>query len=153
MAMTLAEQFESGQVLGLDHNKLLELVNAGAIEQVTARGADGAWALTFAYHHKIYALTAIRSKELRRFARVDSVLSYLRDMGVSEFRVDVSGAEHAYNHSRRRPDLANAMRETHASAAEHKRWLEEALEAMDGQQTIPGDVVEARMAARRQRGA
>jgi len=153
MNTALVKQFESGQVAGIDHNEFLELVSSGEVEEIIARGAEGAWAVTVMHHHKVYALTAVRSKGLRRFARVDSVLAYLKDMGVLEFRVDILGAEDAQGRARQRPDLAEAMRETHASAAEHRHWLEEAREARDGQPTIPGDEVEARMAARRQRGA
>ncbi|HEV7778691.1 MAG TPA: hypothetical protein VGO76_17605 [Luteibacter sp.] len=152
MTTTFLQQFETGDVPAIDHNKFVAIVDAGAVEDVIAYGAGGAWSLAVVCNHQVHALTAARSKGLRRFARVDSVLAYLKDVGVVGFRVDVAGAAEAANGNRKRPDLAEAMRETHASAADHRRWLEEAAEAEDGLPTVPGQLVEARMAARRKGG-
>ena len=149
MTTTFLQQFETGNVPAIDHSRFVAIAEAGAVEDVIAYGAGGAWSLAVVCNHKMHALTAARSKGLRRFARVDSVLAYLTEVGVVGFRVDVAGASEAVNRTRKRPDLADAMRETHASAADHRRWLEEAAEAEDGQPVVPGHLIEARMAARR----
>ena len=69
----------------ISHPTLVQLVAAGAVRVVVAVGQPGGWSLLVCY-----GLAAQRSKQLRVFRKLDTLVLYLQQIGVSRFEVDAS---------------------------------------------------------------
>ncbi|MGO8390465.1 hypothetical protein ACC760_06870 [Rhizobium ruizarguesonis] len=135
----------------IDHSTLSRLVEAGAVEAVHVVGRPGGWSVVIRYGKAERPLAAQRSRQVRVFKRMDTLVSYLRDVGISKF--DVYAVDYAPG-TASRPDRAAALRRTH-DAAEYDTWLreqvEEAIREADDPNTvwIPHEVVEEEMARQR----
>ena len=66
-------------------NAITQLVADGAARVVVAVGQLGGWSLLVCY-----GLAAQRSKQLRVFRKLDTLVLYLQQIGVSRFEVDAS---------------------------------------------------------------
>ncbi len=138
----------------IDHTTLSRLVEAGAVRGAHVVGQDGGWAIMIKYGMAERALAAQRSRQVRLFKRMETLVSYLKDVGISRFDVDAAdyAPETVKKHSR--PDRAEALRRAHEAAA-HDRWfrgqVEEALREAEDPNTewIPHDVVKQDMARQR----
>ncbi|MBY5842426.1 hypothetical protein GR239_06335 [Rhizobium leguminosarum] len=135
----------------IDHSTLSRLVEAGAVEAVHVVGRPGGWSVVIRYGKAERPLAAQRSRQVRVFKRMDTLVSYLRDVGISKF--DVYAVDYAPG-TASRPDRAAALRRTH-EAAEYDTWfreqVEEAIREADDPNTvwIPHEVVEEEMARQR----
>jgi hypothetical protein len=109
----------------IDHGTLSRLVQAGAVRAAQVVGQAGGWALSFKYGVAEQSLAAQRSGKLRLFRKLETVVDYLKGLGISRFEVDASAYDAATAKSRpKRPDRAEALRTAHA-AAERDRWFRE----------------------------
>ncbi|WSG77438.1 hypothetical protein U8P80_31305 (plasmid) [Rhizobium beringeri] len=135
----------------IDHSTLSRLVEAGAVEAAHVVGKTGGWSVVIRYGEAERPLAAQRSRQVRVFKRIDTLVSYLRDVGISQFDVDAADYVPA---TASRPDRAAALRRTH-EAAEYDKWfreqVEEAIWEADDPNTvwIPHEVVEEEMARQR----
>jgi hypothetical protein len=139
----------------IDHGTLSRLVEAGAVRAAHVIGQAGGWVLSFKYGMAERFLAAQRSGKVRLFRKLETVVDYLKGLGVSRFEVDASGYDAAAAKERpKRPDRAEALRKAH-EAAEHDRWFREqvqqALDEADapGAALIPHEEVKARWVAKR----
>ena len=107
----------------IDHGTLSRLVEAGAIRAAHVIGQAGGWALSVKYGMAERFLAAQRSGKLRLFRRLETVMAYLKALGIHRFDVDASGydAAEAKTHQKR-PDRAEALKRLHESA-EHDAWF------------------------------
>ncbi|MET3856842.1 hypothetical protein [Rhizobium sp. OAE497] len=105
----------------IDHATLAQLAGAGAIDKTLVVGQTGGWSIVVRYGKSEHPLAAQRSRQVRLFKKMETLVSYLRDVGISQFDVDASdyAAEPA-----KRPDRADALKRAH-EAAEHDRWFRE----------------------------
>lgn len=135
----------------IDHSTLSRLVEAGAVDAAHVVGKTGGWSVIIRYGKAERPLAAQRSRQVRVFKRMDTLVSYLKDVGISQFDVDT--ADYAPERASR-PDRAVALRRTH-EAAEYDKWfreqVEEAIRDADDPNTfwIPHEVVEEEMARER----
>lgn len=111
----------------LDHSTLAQLVEAGAVHQAHIVGCPGGWALKVTCGSVSRTLAAQRSRQPRVFRRMDTVVSYLIDVGIPRFDVDASSHTNDGPKTTSRPDRAEAMRRTHEAAA-HDKWFREEVE-------------------------
>jgi hypothetical protein len=138
----------------IDHSTLARLVEAGAVRGAHVVGQTGGWALMIRYGMAERALAAQRSRQVRLFKRMETLVAYLREVGISRFDVDAASFADEVAPSRRRPDRAEALRKTH-EAAEHDRWFREQVEQgireADDPNTewVPHEIVKADMARQR----
>jgi hypothetical protein len=111
----------------IDHTTLSRLVEAGAVRGAHVVGHEGGWSVTIRYGKAERALAAQRSRQVRLFKRMETLVSYLRDVGISRFDVDAAdyALETVKTHSR--PDRAEALRRAHQAAA-HDAWFREQVE-------------------------
>ncbi|HLP70630.1 MAG TPA: hypothetical protein VK181_24250 [Rhizobium sp.] len=120
----------------IDHGMLAELVAAGAVRTAHVVGQSGGWSLRVKYGAAERALAAQRSRQVRIFRRMETLVSYLQDLGIERFDVDATAYEAEGGKSR--PDRAEAMRRTHEAAA-HDQWfrtqVEEAISEADDPNT------------------
>ncbi|MGR9249872.1 hypothetical protein [Rhizobium leguminosarum] len=135
----------------IDHATLSRLVEAGALHAVHVVGKTGGWSVVIRYGKVERPLAAQRSRQVRVFKRMDALVSYLTNVGISRFDVDASDY---VPESASRPDRDAALRRTHV-AAEYDKWfreqVEEAIREADDPNTVwvPHEVVEEEMARER----
>ncbi|UWM79380.1 hypothetical protein N1937_29675 (plasmid) [Rhizobium sp. WSM4643] len=108
----------------IDHSTLSRLVEAGAVEAAHVVGKTGGWSVVIRYGKTERPLAAQRSRQVRVFKRMDSLVSYLKDVGISQF--DVDAADYVPG-TASRPDRAAALRRTH-EAAEYDKWFRKQIE-------------------------
>lgn len=136
----------------IDHGTLAELVEAGALRGAHVVGQPGGWSLRVKYGAAERSLVAQRSRQVRIFRRMETLVSYLKDVGIERF--DVDAADYEAEGGKSRPDRAEALRRAHEAAA-HDRWFREqvevALKEADDPATewVPHDVVKQDMARQR----
>ena len=135
----------------IDHSTLSRLVEAGAVDAAHVVGKTGGWSVVIRYGKAERPLAAQRSRQVRLFKRMDTLVSYLKDVGISQF--DVDAADYVPEMASR-PDRAEALRRTH-EAAEYDKWfreqVEEAIREADDPNAvwIPHEVVKEEMARER----
>lgn len=136
----------------IDHGTLAELVEAGALRGAHVVGQPGGWSLRVKYGAAERSLAAQRSRQVRIFRRMETLVSYLKDVGIERF--DVDAADYEAEGGKSRPDRAEALRRAHEAAA-HDRWFREqvevALKEADDPATewVPHEVVKQDMARQR----
>ncbi len=106
----------------LDHSTLGQLVAANAIRGANIVGEPGGWGVVIRHGRLRQRLAATRSKEARVFKRFETLVSYLRDMGISRFDVDASEFDAAASRRSTRPDTSATMKQAHAALA-HDKWV------------------------------
>jgi hypothetical protein len=105
----------------LNHATLAQLARAGTLTEVRAIGERGGWLLTVSFGAQTrLKLCAQRSGEPRLFARFESLVTYLKGLGIKSFTVETAGFEAKAAASRRRPDRAEALRRVHRAAAQER---------------------------------
>jgi hypothetical protein len=109
----------------IDHVTLSRLVEAGAVRAAHVIGQAGGWALSVKYGMAERFLAAQRSGKLRLFRKLETVMAYLKTLGINRFEVDASGYDAAEAKSHyKRPDRAEALKRAH-EAVEHDTWFRE----------------------------
>ncbi len=142
----------------IDHASLTRLVQAGAVSNTHVMMGDGGWTVVVhsaqgGLNGTAYTLATHR-KAPRLFRKMDSLVSYLADVGISHFEVDAAGFARGEVRTWSRPDRAAALKQTHEDAA-HDRWfreqVEESLRHADSPEAvwISHDDVKLRRAKRR----
>jgi hypothetical protein len=73
----------------ITHETVLQLVAAGAIRAAHVVGQKGGWSVLFRYGMTERPLAAQRGN-VRVFKRFETIVSYLRGMGIVQFDVDAA---------------------------------------------------------------
>lgn len=136
----------------IDHVTLQHLVEAGAVQGADVVGQPGGWGVIIKYGMMERTL-AVRRGAARVFSRFETLVNYLKGMGISQFTVNAANYDPA--EKRTRPDSAERMKRTF-DAAEHDAWfrkqVNEALKEADNPDTawISNDTVKAMSEKRRE---
>lgn len=99
----------------IDHATLEKLVDAGVVRGVDVIGHAGGWAVVVKYGMTERALAARRG-DVRRFGRFETLVAYLRGMGISQCHVNAADFD-PDEKLRVRPDSAERMRKLFAVRA------------------------------------
>lgn len=134
----------------IDHNTLARLVEAGVVHGAHIVGQRGGWAITVKYGLHERSLAAQRSRQVRLFRRFETLVGYLRGVGIAHFDVDAAGFEPAPVETLRRPDRAEALKHAHEVAA-YDKWFREQVQASldDPRPNVSDEEARAHFAARR----
>lgn len=138
----------------IDHVTLQHLVEAGAVRGADVIGQPGGWGVVIKYGMTERAL-AVRRGAVRVFRHLETLVTYLKDLGISQFNVNAANYDPATSTKTTRPDAAERMKRAH-EAAEHDKWFREQVEAAileadkPGAIWIPNDEVKAESAKRRE---
>jgi len=83
--------------------------------------------------------------------RFETMVSYLKGLGIARFDVDAAEYDPDPLQSTRRPDRAEALRRAHAAAA-YDAWFREQVQASldDPRPSVPGDIAREHFAQRRE---
>jgi hypothetical protein len=115
----------------IDHATLSMLVEAGTVRNAHVVGKPEGWSVEVRYGQNERTLIAQRGRQTRLFRRLDTLVSYLKDVGIAEFDVDATAYEPDAARAATRPDRAEALRKTHEAAAYDAWFREEVQLALD----------------------
>ncbi len=134
----------------VDHHTLVRLVEAGAVRGAHVVGQKGGWAVLVRYGMQERPLAAQRSRNVRLFRRFETMVSYLKGLGIARFDVDAAEYDPDPLQSTRRPDRAEALRRAHAAAA-YDAWFREQVQVSldDPHPSVPDDIAREHFAQRR----
>jgi hypothetical protein len=124
----------------IDHTTLVKLAEAGVVRSAHVVGQEGGWGILVKYGMTERALAAQRSHQVRIFRKLETLVEYLKGVGIPRFEVDAVNYDPHSVTTTKRPDRAAAMKDAHAAAA-YTKWLKaEVQEALDDTSpTIPHD--------------
>lgn len=118
----------------IDHHTLARLVEHHAVYATHVVAKPGGWAVIVQYGDLESALAATRSKQIRVFKRLETLIGYLKGVGISRFDVDADHFDAAATKTPSRPDTSATLKQAHAALA-HDRWfrnqVEQALKEAD----------------------
>ncbi|MCL2656477.1 MAG: hypothetical protein FWD62_03470 [Betaproteobacteria bacterium] len=134
----------------IDHSTLSRLVEAGAIQGAHIVGQPGGWSVMVRYGIHERPLAAQRSRNVRLFRRFETLVAYLKGVGIARFDVDAAGYDPDTLKTVRRPDRSEALKRAHEAAA-YDAWFREQVQASidDPRPSVPDDEVRAHFAAKR----
>ncbi len=106
----------------IDHATLARLVEVGAIRVASVIALPDGWSIIFRCGRTERPLTATRGQP-RLFRKLETVVSYLTEMGIDKFEVNAGDYDRdTMKTMRSRPDTAAVMQRTHEAAA-HDQWF------------------------------
>ncbi|WP_366919061.1 hypothetical protein [Geobacter sp.] len=141
----------------IDHVTLQRLVEAGAVRGADVIGQPGGWEVVIKYGMVERAL-AVRRGAVRIFRHFETLVAYLKEIGISQYTVNAADYDPATPVRKARPDISERMKRAH-EAAEYDKWfraqVEEAIKEADmpGATWISNDDVKAESAKRRKEWA
>jgi len=113
----------------IDHSTLARLVEAHAVRATHIIGQPGGWSVIVKYGMTERPLAATRSREVRLFRKFETLVGYLKDIGISRFDLDAANYDPQGGSTRRtRPDTSAALKRAHAASA-HAQWVAEKVQA------------------------
>lgn len=116
----------------IDHTTLSRLAEAGAVRSAHIIGQAGGWGILVKYGMTERALAAQRSHQVRIFRKFETLVTYLKGVGIARFEVDAVNYDAAsLKLTRTRPDSSEAMRKAHEAAAYDKWFRGKVQEALD----------------------
>jgi hypothetical protein len=115
----------------IDHTTLTKLAEAGVVRSAHVVGQAGGWGVLVKYGITERALAAQRSHQVRIFRKLETLVEYLKGVGIPRFDVDAVNYDADGENKYKRPDRAAAMKSAHEAAA-YDKWLKaEIQEAID----------------------
>lgn len=113
----------------IDHTTLSRLAEAGAVRSAHIIGQAGGWGILVKYGMTERALAAQRSHQVRIFRKFETLVAYLKGVGIARFEVDAVNYDAAsMKLTRARPDSSAAMTRAHEAAA-HDKWFRAEIDA------------------------
>jgi hypothetical protein len=134
----------------IDHTTFTKLAEAGAVRSAHIVGQPGGWGILVKYGMTERALAAQRSQQVRIFRKFETLVGYLKGVGIVRFEVDAVNFD-ADSLTRTRPDTTATLKKAHAAAA-YDKWLKaEVQEAIDDTRpSIPNEEVKKHFAGKRE---
>ena len=135
----------------IDHTTLSRLVEAGAVRGAHIVGQSGGWAVLVKFGLSERPLAAQRSRQVRLFRKFETLVAYLKGVGIARFDVDATSYDATTLTAARRPDRADALKRAHEAAA-YDTWLREQVQASidDPRPNVSDQAARALFAARKE---
>lgn len=115
----------------IDHSTLSRLVEAGVVRGAHVIGQPGGWAVMVKYGMHERPLASTNSRAIRNFRRLETLVTYLKSIGLSQFDVDAANYDQATPTAAKRPDRAAALKQAHEAAAYDKWFRAEVQKELD----------------------
>ncbi len=96
----------------INHNALLHLIEAGAIDSAIVVANDDKWQLNVIVGGNKKTVIAKNSKSPRIWRKLDTLAKYLKELGLDSFTINVSNY-FPEKKTLRRPDSAATLKRTH----------------------------------------
>ena len=134
----------------IDHVTLSRLVEANAVNGANIIGQPGGWGVVIKCGMTERALAAKRGS-VRIFRKFETLVGYLKGIGVAKYQVDATGFDPVALKITHRGEVAsNRMKAAHEAAAYDKWFREQVQEATDDPRpSIPNAGVKKHFATRR----
>lgn len=134
----------------IDHTTLHRLVEAGAVRAAHVVGMSGGWALTVKFGLNERPLAAQRSRQIRLFKKLETLVSYLKEVGIAQFDVDASNYSPESQNRNTRPDRSAALKRAHEAVA-YDAWFREQVQISidDPRPAVPDEETRRSFAARK----
>jgi len=132
----------------IDQATFESLIEAGAVRGTEVVGHAGGWSVVVKYGAVERAL-AQRRGAVRSFRKLETLIRYLKDAGVSQFNVNAANYDAAQlKATRARPDSAARMKAAFDAAA-HTEWMQHkaARSLADPRPNVPHEQVVAKAKA------
>src|SRR5476649_2054242 len=113
----------------IDHATLTKLADAGVVRSAHVVGQDGGWGILVKYGTTERALAAQRSRQIRIFRKLETLVDYLKGVGIPRF--DVDAANYAAGSATTRPDQSEKMKVAHQAAAYDEFFRRKVQSAID----------------------
>lgn len=135
----------------IDHRTLARLVETGHIGSAHIVGCAEGWAVQVKRDSIQHSLTAQRSHRVRLFKKLETLVAYLKSIGIHHFDVDASSYDPMAVKTYSRPDRAEALKQAHDAAA-YERWFKEQVMASinDPQPSVSDEQARRLFAAKRE---
>ncbi|MBV6287804.1 hypothetical protein [Pseudomonas aegrilactucae] len=112
----------------IEHLELGNLIRSGLVQATHIVGQAGGWSVQISSENHEHLLMAQRSGSVRLFKKLETVVSYLQDLGIDHFEVDASGFDSQQVSTYGRPDRTQALKMAHQAAA-YETWFAQQVEA------------------------
>ncbi len=134
----------------IDHVTLSRLVEANVVNGASIIGQPGGWGVVIQCGVTERALAAKRGS-VRIFRKFETLVSYLKGIGVSRYQVDATGFGPASHKTTHRGTVASGrMKAAHEAAAYDKWFREQVQETLDDPRpSLPDAAVKKHFAVRR----
>ena len=106
----------------INHTTLTQLMESGSVRAARVIGQNGGWGIVIQCGKTDHPLAASRSQQVRIFKKLETLVNYLKSVGIRKFDVDAEKFDTATLKTYSRPDRADALRQAH-QAAEHDKWF------------------------------
>lgn len=106
----------------IDHGTLARLVEAGVVRGAHVVGQPGGWAVVVRYGAHERSLVTKNSHSVRVWRRFETLATYLKDMGLTQFDVDAANFDRDSGTATKRPDRSAALKRAHEAAA-YDAWF------------------------------
>ena len=106
----------------IDHSALVRLAEANAVRGTRVVGRPGGWGIVVKVGSTERPLAATRSREVRVFKKLETLVGYLKDIGIDSFDVDAANFDPLTVTTTSRPDASKALKRAHEAAA-HEKWF------------------------------
>ncbi|MBX9406526.1 hypothetical protein K5E40_12645 [Pseudomonas baetica] len=106
----------------IDHSTLTRLIENGSVSSTRIIAKPGGWSIQIHQGSKASSLAAQRSGQVRLFKRLETLVAYLQELGITHFNVDASSYDPLQMKTYTRPDRAEAMKQAHEAAA-YEEWF------------------------------
>ena len=135
----------------IDHTTLSQLVAAGTVSGALIVGHPGGWSVLVKFGLSERSLAAQRSRKVRLFRKFETLVAYLKSLGIAHFDVDATSYDSETLAAARRPDRADALRRAHEAAA-YDAWLAGQVQASidDPRPSVPDKEARALFAMRKE---
>lgn len=138
----------------IDHATLSELIQAGTVTAAEVVGRADGWCVIVRHGRKRRTLASQRKHGARTFRRLETLVAYLKNMGIERFAVDAARYGEPALTAPKRSDVSARMKQTHEAGA-YDQWfraeVERAIAVADDPRTawVSNDQVKAEFARRR----
>ncbi len=133
----------------IDHGTLSRLVEAGAVRGAHVVGQSGGWAVMVKYGMTERPLAAQRTRQVRLFRKLETLVSYLRAIGIARFDVDAANYDTNTATASRRPDRSEALKRAHEAAAYDAWFRDQVQQSIDDPRPSVSDEEARAMFAKR----
>lgn len=111
----------------IDHPTLARLVETGSVSAAHIVGQQGGWKIQVRYGAHEPSLSAQRSRQIRLFKKLETLVAYLQGVGIHHFDVDASDYDPVKVKTYTRPDRAQALKRAHDAVA-YEDWFKEQVQ-------------------------
>ena len=134
----------------VDHTTLSRLVAQGTVRSAQIAGQGGGWVVSINCESSTKQLAAQRSKQVRVFRKLDTLVIYLRGLGLTACEIDTGQFAPMAIKPYARPDRAAALKQTHAVAS-YDKWFRQQVQSSidDPLGSVPDETARARFSARK----